>query len=278
MTSAQTIVIPPVSLKRYLSILINEYPHSIKASQLSHLAGVTKASVTKVRQRLLSLCNTKEAASKRSFVLKSDVETFFKIFMVFALTGSHREFFISKYVRLTLLSERTHDALSSNIPNYGDYFDMHDTHFILERILDFMMELDPPLVVKFLKSLITDSQHAIPIQVITEMESMLPFVLNAKSEAEFMELMKLRDKFFFLIRGLLWAEIEQLGIIKSKDYSERAKYAYVYKDTVDYYLRSFSVQIDTALLKIVNKDRRYSRKMPRIGTVILEQEYGGKSH
>lgn len=268
---------PSASLLRYLRALVDKYPIPVRATQLAELVGVTKASVTKVHTRLIDFCDTKIAASSRSFVLKSDIETFSKVFLEFALTGAHREFLHSRYVANMISGERVHAVLSKTIPNYDQYFEPEDTLFLITRLLDFLVKLDPSLVVEVLKSLIENSSHTIPIQLISEIEEIVPAIFAVKNDSEFFELMKVRDKTFFLVRDFLWTKIETLAIVKSKDIKERANYVAVYKDTVDYYLKSYVDHLDITISKAFNKDDRLRWKIPTIGTVVLELNNGEES-
>ncbi len=266
-----------IHLLRYLRVLVAEYPHPIRATQLAELVGVTKASITKMHERLLDLCDTKVSASSKSFLLKSDPETLAKVFLLFALTGFHREFLRSNYVSHVMSGERIHGLLSSHIPGYNQYFKSDDTRFLISRALAFLFELDPSLVVSFLKSLIVDPSHSIPIQFVTELKSLLPAIFSVKSESEFLALMRTRDKIYFLIRDFLWAQIQSLTIVKSKDFKERANYVNVYKDTVDFYLRHYAAEVDGVISKVLREGGHRRWKIPPIGTVVLGSDNGNKS-
>lgn len=260
-------------LLRYLEALVDEFPHPIRATQLAKLVGVTKASITKMHKRLLDLCDTKISASSKSFVLKSDPETLAKVFLLFALTGSHREFLRSNYVSHVMSGENIHRLLSLHIPNYKMYFEVDDTSFIVSRFLDFLFKLEPSFVVNVLKSLLIDTSQSIPIQFIVEMENLLPAVFRVKSESDFLALMRVRDKTYFLIRDFLWAQIQSLSIVKSKQSKERTNYLNVYKETVDFYLRYYAAQVDKLISKALKDDGHRRWKIPSVGTVVLESNY-----
>ncbi len=265
------------SLLRYLRVLVREYPTPVRATQLAVLSGVTKASITKMHDRIIDLCDTKVAATTRAFLLRSDNDTFAKTFLIFSLAGIHREFLRSHYFARVISEERVHALLSTAIPNYDQYFGLGDTSFVITRFLDFLVKLDPSIMVEVLKSVLVDSSHAIPIQLISEIEDIAPSIFKVKNEREFSALMRVRDATFFLIRDFLWTKIENLSIVKSKNSKERASYSSVYKETVDYYLRSYVESMDGIISKAFKRENRLRWKIPPIGTVLLELNNGKKS-
>src|SRR5438552_8887984 len=82
-------------LEEYLAVLVQEFPTPIRATLLAEKSNRTKAAVTKVRERLLNVCDKTVMALDKGFLLLGNVDVIFALFLVFAANGQHQEFLSS---------------------------------------------------------------------------------------------------------------------------------------------------------------------------------------
>src|SRR6266571_6606751 len=87
------------SLTRYITILANKYPNPVTYRELASKARVSKAAISKVRDRLQSICDVKTLAYRRKLVLRTDATTFIRILVAFFTASTPGPLLRTPYVR-----------------------------------------------------------------------------------------------------------------------------------------------------------------------------------
>ena len=263
---------PLYPLIGYLSILVQEYPHPIRAVKLAERTTYTKAAVSKVRQRLMTVCDINRMVFDKGFVLRADMETFVNIFTSFVSRGKQQEFLSSNYAKTFLKSDLVYSELRSNWPMFAKYFTQEDTDFLIDKVLETISSINGnylrQLFRGLLKSTGPDFGH-IYASVIKIIESIQ---LPITSQHDLEMILGVRDKLFFLIRDILWQVTNDLSILKAKTEEERKTYSSVYEGTIDFYLRKIFEEINKMLVKTAReKGFPFPMELMQIGSTFLRE-------
>ena len=238
-------------LEKYLSILVNSYPEPMRAAELAKKTGHSKAAITKIRERLLQLCDTKSMLFEKGFVLHQDYNLIPSLFIVFLANGNHKRFLSSRFFKSLINGKMIHQKISTLFPPYALRFKEEDTTFLVLKIVE-MVEKLPQKDFQFLYKLILSRKPASSwnLKSLNELQTLtktLKFTFNNKEEL--LVAIYLRDKIFFFIREILWALMQSMKILEKQDEKTREQYMSVYKDTIDFYLRQAFEQFNEPLLK-----------------------------
>lgn len=122
-------------IMRYIEVLVGEYPNVLSSKELAEKAGVSRASVSKQKLRIRSLCNVDELVYNTRMVLKSDPVIFMKIAFLFFSEGTLKKFFASPYMLGMLRRTKIHEELSKSIDEYSKHFTKQDTENLMLIIL-----------------------------------------------------------------------------------------------------------------------------------------------
>ena len=237
-------------LEKYLSILVDSYPEPMRASDLAKKTHHSKAAISKIRERLLQLCDTKSMLFEKGFVLHQDYNLIPSLFFVFLANGNHKRFLSSRFFKSLINGKMIHEKISGIFPPYGLHFSEEDTTFLVMKIIECIENL-PPKDFQFLSKLISSRKptSALSLNSLTDILSVtnnLKFTLNSKEEL--MVTIHLRDKFFFFAREIIWAILQNMQILQNHDEKTREQYLSVYKDTADFYLRQIFERFNEPLL------------------------------
>jgi len=237
-------------LEKYLSVLLESYPKPVRAAKLAEKTGYTKAAVSKIRERLLKVCDRRPLVFGKGFILSTKTNVLFPIFIVFLVHGKHQKFLKSRFFRAFIDGKRIHSRLVTQFPIYGERFSEDDTTFFIKKIVESIERL-PPKDFKFLLKIFS-SRKTDKLVFFQHMENFQKILNNLKlsfnNKNEVLKTVSIRDKFFFLIRDVLWTKINDMEIIKKQDSDTRKAYQIVYKDTIDFYLRKAFEDINKKLL------------------------------
>ena len=242
-------------LEKYLSVLVDCYPEPVRAARLAEKTGYTKAAVSKIRERLVEICDRNPMIFEKGFVLSTKSNVLFSVFVVFLAHGNHKKFLKSRFFRAIIDGKRIHSKIISQFPIYEERFSVEDTTFFVKKIIESVERL-PPKDFKFLVKIFSarKNEKLLFYQHMDNIRSImnkLHFSLDNKNEVS--RIISIRDKFFFLIRDFLWTKIVDMEILKKQDSKTRTAYEKVYKDTVDFYLRRTFKGFDESLLKSAKK-------------------------
>lgn len=244
-----------IPLIKYLEILVDSYPEPIRAIELADKTDHTKAAISKVRDRLLQLCDQNRMVFEKGFVLSESSDLILPIFIVFLAHGEHRRFLRSRFFRALINPKKIHRKIAKEFLLYGERFTMNETEFLIQKFIESIDRL-PEKDFKFLLKLLSAKKpnQILQLKSLTSIQPILnklEFIFNNKEEL--LIAITIRDKFFFMIRDFLWAYTEGMEILKKQDLITRKNYISVYKNTIDFYLRVIFERIEPSLLKASKK-------------------------
>ena len=257
----------------YLSVLVERYPSPIRSVDLAAKADRTKAAITKVRQRLLSVCDTRVMALDKGFVLKADFGTFVRLFMAFVSSGRRQEFLSSEYAREFLTSDEVYNALASYLPVYSRYFTKEETNFVISKVLEALALANEEGLREFVKNIVKPARPdvgRISESVIKILESLK---LPVTDSQDLMYTFRIRDKLFFLVRDFLWEATGEMDILAAVRTDERETYIVVYKRTIDFYLRKVFEAVNDMIKEAAGEaELTIEPESLVIGSTMLRQE------
>lgn len=263
------------SLSRYIEVLVDQYPVPITQSRLAEKSAVTKSAISKVRDRLLELCDMRVIAYERKMVLKSDFETFAKIFHLYFLQSKTPRLFKSKYAKNVLNEMQIYEKLAKNLENFSfsKYFDKEDVNWavnlILQNVSSFEIQKDTfSVIASAISSEIEnrDLSEIVPyIQLVTKLLTNFEIILE--NEAELKKTLLLRDKFYFFVKNNLNKMLDELEVIKEiKDDEERKARKELLAVISLHYLNKTAKQITQHIQKKSReKGIRFLKKYSEIG-------------
>ena len=226
---------------RYIDVLISEYPNTLSSKELAKKAGVSRASVSKQKRKIRSLCNIDEIVYNTRMVLKSDPNTFMKIAILFLSEGNLANFLLSPYTIGMLGRTKIHEELSRSIEEYSKHFTKQDTENLILIILRSLGKLE---VLNVIQEKVSDpQQRAILLsfqyaRAFGDLLSDLDLQLDTSRDLKL--LLTLRDKLFYLAKDVCRRLVEEASILKSfSDDKKKKQYIEVYLGTIDFYLRKF---------------------------------------
>lgn len=256
-------------LLKYFEVLIDEYPNPISQTELAGKSSVTKSAVSKIRDDLKRFCNMRVLAFQRKLLLKSDSETFWKIFGLFFLELKFQRFLRSNYTKHFVDKMKIHEKLiEAKDLDYGKYFSKEDTNLIIEIFLRNVCsyQIDKDLQNKFKTMLKTNEEgfQVFPIiQILGDIAS--NFDLGVfENEDELLSIIQLRDKFFSFIKSIAGKIIDEWMIVKRiEDPQKKANYFEAYLEAIDYFLTSILSKVTKNIRKAAEEkkipfDQRYS--------------------
>ena len=237
-------------LAKYLLILVESYPQPIRANVLAEKTGHSKAAISKIRERLMQVCDPDPMVFEKGFVLSQNFNLIPSIFIALLAHGSHKRFLTSRFFRTFVSSRKVHDKIVTIFPPYGERFTSDETGFLIQKIVGVIERLSPSDF-KLLLELLTSRKPS----TVTELAALQDVTKNLKkieftfrNKEEFVKTIILRDKFFFLIRDVLWAKIEEMKILTKLDKKNKVMYKNVYKTTIDHYLRDIFSILNESLM------------------------------
>ncbi|WKT58517.1 hypothetical protein QVH35_03795 [Candidatus Nitrosotenuis chungbukensis] len=245
---AKTDIKSLIVLEDYLSILLEAYPNPIRATDLAKKTDKSKAAISKIRKRILQVCDPKTMIFGRSFLLSDDLNTLQTLFVVFAAAGKHRQFLSSKLVRHFLSRKAIHPRIIEQFPTYAKYFEVGDTEFLFDKLLGMISKVDPKDLESLIKGYYINGSVLDPRNLPYFSKVLNKIQLEFKNDKELLRMLSIRDKFFYLIRDTLWSHIEKMSILDNLTQQERETYLNVYKHTVDFYLKKIFSQLNEPLV------------------------------
>ena len=258
-------------LERYLSVLVNTYPQPIRASILAEKTQSSKPAITKIRERLMQICDLKTFALERGFVLSFDSNVLINLFLVFAANKHHRQFLSSRFVQAFFNSKRIHSVLVSNFPLYNKYFSEDDTKLLLDIILNNIATINPEEFRFLMKTISMHPSSFTESAIWLNLQKIISkFQFTIKNENELYQIFSIRDKFFFLIRDSLWLFIENMKILESIGQEERSVYIAVYKNTIDFYLRRIFEALNEPISLAAAKSSLRIGRLSMIGSTVFQ--------
>ncbi len=204
------------SIKKYLWVLIESYPVPINQAKIANKLDVSRSAVTRIKDSLKTITDTKTLAWDRKLILKKDLDTRMQLFSMFLWLGSPEEFKTyvgSHYFTEMVMGTNIYELITGADTNYsfGQYFSKEDfiwmKKFFLRKFTSSkpIIENDIVIVSNIEKGDIIHEfmwqNLPINLQFLYSMfyDSSLNFL---DKETDFLKLLELRDKtFHFLINN-----------------------------------------------------------------------------
>jgi len=252
-------------LLKYFEVLIDEYPNPISQTELAEKSSVTKSAVSKIRDELKLFCNIRALAFQRKLLLKSDSETFWRVFGLFFLESNFRKFIRSNYTRHLIEKMKIHEKLiEAKDLDYGRFFEKEDTNLIIQIILANIVSypIDKDIQHQF-RVLLKMNEEGSIIQVFPIVQIFWNIVSNFnvgvfESEDELLKILRLRDKFYAFIKYIAGKMLNEWVVVKRiEDPKKKANYLEVYLEAVDFFLTSLLAQVTENIRKVAKE-----KKMP----------------
>jgi len=260
-----------IVLDRYLAILLESYPKPIRAAELAEKAKTSKSAITKIRERLLSVCDPKAMLFERGFVLSSDDGPLQSLFLVFAGTGRHRQFLSSKLVRRFVTQKALYPKIIKQFPKFETHFTAEDTEFMLTKILEATARIEPRDLQSFFKTYYFGKPAKLAVDTLPDISAIINKIqFKFKNQRDLQKTFVIRDKLFLFFRDSLWARIEKMDILDTLSSDERQFYIKTYKHTTDFYLKRSFEQLNEPLLAAAKNLGFSEKEIPvEIGSTVL---------
>jgi len=265
------------SLSKYIEVLVNEYPIPITQSELANKSSVTKSAVSKIRDQLLELCDMRIIAYERKMILKSDSETFAKVFHLYFLQSKVQELFESKYTQAVLDKMRIYEELEKKLEafSFSKYFDKDDINWainlVFQNISSFQIRKDAFSAIASVIGSEIEDKDLIEIVPYFQLATRLfaNFEITLENEVELKKTLLLRDKTYYFIKTNLKKILAELEVVKEiEDAKERAAQINLLYVIAEHYMNKIFKQI-TEHIRLQSKEKgiRFLTDYDKIGAL-----------
>lgn len=267
------------SIGRYLRVLWEMYPKPISQTELATKAGVSKAAISKIKDRLNEYCDVNMLAFHKKLILRNDSRTYKDVLKISLLTGNIKSFIQSEFTSSMVEKLELYNNLSESVPAFSHYFNEREfeqysqiIRSIVSHALD-STDLNRVFRESLSRETIEPEEFGLLFQsILTQISSiMVPELIggnlklfNTKEEIE--HILVLRDKLFFLISELLddfYQNMQIIQTVKSKE--EKSIFISVYKRTIEFYFKKFLEGVSETLLNPKKNDNT-RKKILSIGS------------
>ena len=239
---------------KYIEVLLDSFPNPISRKELAQRTGVTEAAVSKVKDKLLRLCNWDALFLSRKLILKTD-ETFGRLLGFYFLQMKPMRVLLSNYGKEIIKRMNLHSKISESFKEYPLYFTEADTQ-ILTRIV--LCNLGNFQIANAIRAHIREPRDKmiwLSGEYIFAMQTILQKLeLPMDNNDDLRNILSIRDKLFYLVKELLWRQVQKASILANLTTDKKASYIDVYSDTLDFYLRK-AFMFGTKFIK-QNAERR----------------------
>jgi hypothetical protein len=211
--------------------------------ELATNARVSKAAISKIKDRLQSICDVKTLAYRRKLVLRTDAKTFMRILVAFFMASKPGPFLRTPFVKA--LWKKTvldiYRKASKAMPEFPRFFSETDALFaselVLRNIADSLSRAPTRLIVGYDEESI---RYAIIDVAQDVMEKLGPnFTRYLRSEATLRQILVLRDKAWFLANDLTSQYLPYVfaNFLSTLPDEARETYLEIYRETALFYLQ-----------------------------------------
>ena len=226
-----------VTINRYIPILLDNYPTPLNQTELAIIAGVSKAAITKVKEKLFLICELKTMAYKHKLVLKMDDDTITNLFF-FYLTrdfSDWKNFFISNYFDSYLKQKIFYNEIKTQfkLNKFDLYFSEDDFNWVIQFLRKKLINYSPKTSESIRYFPIIDgndmSKNLLVTKIINNSYDIVPFILDTDlsflNKEDYIKLLEIRTKIYHYIKNeygeislkVISPLIEFLNIDKEKD-------------------------------------------------------------
>ena len=237
-------------MEKYISVLLEKYPKAITQAELAEASSVTKSAISKIRDKLVTLCDIKTLAFYKKLVLASDTKMVGKLFFFYVFHRlSPNVFLKSHYLHSLLQKWKIHERLSTDLAklHYATFFDEKDTNLFITIILYNLTKAPLPSV------LFQEDIHKVGMDqkgLMIRMMAYFPIIEDLRSnydvpeigtEEDMMALLELRDKVYHFILYHSKQLLPDWEVLENIDNDEnKAKYVEAYLQVIDFYVQKYA--------------------------------------
>ena len=224
-------------LTNYIEVLMSTFPKPITRKELAKKTGVSQPAITKVKDRLLRLCERNTLIFSRKLILRTD-ETFWKLLVFYFLQMKPTRMLLSRYGLEMIQKMNIHSKISERFKEYASHFNEKDTETMIGIILHNLGNFQ---ITNQIKTKIGDPQQRVMLlstQYITAIEGIFQKLdLPMENDKDLLSILTIRDKLFCLTKRLLWQQVQKASVLQELSKTEKRTYLKVYSRTMDFYLR-----------------------------------------
>ena len=249
-------------LTDYIEVLINSFPKPITRKELAQQIGVSQPAITKVKNRLLSLCDRDALVFNHKLILKTD-ETFWMLLVLYALKMKPTRILLSNYGWEMIKRMQIHSKISDKFKEYSLYFNERDTQ-IMTRIA--LFNLGNFQIVHQIRTRISNPQERMMLlsgQYISAMQTIMQKLdLPMDNAEDLLDILAIRDKLFYLMKDLISQQVKRASILQKLTSEEKTTYLKIYLDTIDFYLR-----------KVFSNGTNFIKQTAEKRKLVFEEDY-----
>ena len=155
--------------------------------------------------------------------------------------------------------------LLSQIKDFPMYLDEKDLEYLIDIFLDNAKKLEFKIKDDFSKP--DEVPYTFSIEFAKAFEHMVSeFKFPIETEKDIKQLLKIRDKFFYMAQQWIFSLVQKMDILNSLNGKDRELYIEVYQKTTDFYLRKEFMELTEYVAKqSKEKDLIFSKKYYTIG-------------
>lgn len=277
------------SMERYIEVLLGKFPRPITQKELAHETSVTKSAISKIRDRIVLLCDVKILGYEKKLLLSSKTETFTKLLLFFFSRLKPQVFLKSNYLKSVVKRWNIHEKLTRHLTNlcYSDFFDEDDTNKIVELILFNLSTIIPPQNFNYHEI----KKSKMDVGLLMRFFAYFPVLDNLFSnfdmaifddEKELEDLLRLRDKTFYFVLHNSKKALQNWEVVTDiREEDKKKVYVEAYLKVIDYYARKYANDFTSkAATKAQQKGIDFKSKFFKIGVLFKpkKEHHGGICH
>lgn len=220
----------------YIDVLMDSFPEPISRKELAQKTDVSQPAITKVKNRLLNLCEHNAFIFSRKLILRTD-ETFWKLLSFYFTQMKPAKMLLSNYGWQMIKLMNLHSKISKRIREYAFHFNEKDTEIMTRIVLCNFRNFQ---VVNQIRTSISDPQQRtmlLSMQYVSAAQNILQKLdLPIEKVEDLRSILTIRDKLFHFAKDLILHQVQKAGILRELSTEEKATYLRVYSATIDFYL------------------------------------------
>jgi len=263
------------AMEKYIEVLLDKFPVPITQTELAEEASVTKSAVSKIRERLVAICDINILAYEKKLLLSSDSRIFTQLFFFLFFNRLKPEIILKgNYLKSIVKSWNIHGKLSKNLEglSYDKFFEEADTDKFIEIVLYNLSKIkvrQKPLHSELQKKKMNELGLLLRIfayfPILEDPFSEIDMALF-NDEEEMIHLLRLRDKIFQFIMHNSEKVLRNWEVLQNIDGKKKDVYLEAYLKAVEHYVRKYINQFTSKVQK--------KAEMKRIGFKIQYSEIG----
>jgi hypothetical protein len=264
------------TIERYIEVLLDKFPVPITQTELAEEASVTKSAVSKIRERLVAICDINTLAYEKRLLLSTNSRIFTQLFFFLVFNRLKPEIILkSRYLKLIVKSWDIHGKLSKGLEelSYNEFFEEVDTDKFVEIALYNLSRIRAQQ--KLPNNELRKKKKMDELGLLLRIYAYFPIIKDPFSEIdlalfndeeEMIHLLRLRDKIFRFVMHNSEKVLRNWEVLRNVDEEKKDVYLEAYLKAVEHYVRKY---IDQFTSKVQEK-----AEMKGIGFEVKYSEIG----